>query len=73
MLKPYSTKRPRPIAPEFARTFIEGGWARVNLMYGKRCSVRWFKASGPRELRQQRDAYLASQRMTAAHDCRRQG
>jgi hypothetical protein len=46
MLKPYSTKRPRPIPVEFEPNFIEGGWSRVNHMFGKNPAVRYFTALG---------------------------
>lgn len=59
MLKSYSTKRPRPAPPEFEPAFVAGGWAKVNMMFGKRPSVRWFTALGPVRLRAARDAYVA--------------
>lgn len=49
MLKPYSTKRPRPIPPEFEEFFIRGGWSKVNQAFGKRPSVRYFTALGGTE------------------------
>lgn len=68
MLKAYSTKRTRPIPPEFEPAFIAGGWAKVNHMFGKRPSVRWFTALGPARLRAARIAHL-----TAAAACARNG
>lgn len=62
MLKPYSTKRPRPVPPEFEPTFVAHGWCRVNQMFGKRASVRFFAALGPARLRAARDAHLAAAR-----------
>lgn len=50
MLKPYSTKRPRPIPPEFEEFFIRGGWSKVNQAFGKRPAVRYFTALGPERL-----------------------
>jgi hypothetical protein len=50
MLKPYSTKLARPIPPEFEPSFIAGGWAKVNQMFGKRPAVRYFTALGPERL-----------------------
>lgn len=54
MRKAYSTKRPRPAPPEFEPAFVRGGWAKVNQMFGKRASVRWFTALGPARLRSAR-------------------
>mgnify|MGYP004535177185 CR=1 FL=1 len=54
MLKPYSTKRPKPVPAEFEPNFVAGGWARVNQMYGKRPAVRYFQQSGPDRLRSAR-------------------
>ncbi len=58
MLKPYSTKRARPIPAEFAQNFIEGGWARVSHMYGKNPAWRYWRALGGQSLSLQRDAYV---------------
>jgi hypothetical protein len=65
MFKAYSTKRPRPIPAEFELKFVEGGWAKVNCMYGKRCSQRWFLAAGPQRLREARLAYRSAQRVAS--------
>ncbi|MBB5709323.1 hypothetical protein [Sphingomonas xinjiangensis] len=58
MLKPYSTKRPRPVPPEFEQNFIAGGWARVNQMYGKNPALRYFRVSGPERLSLMRKAHV---------------
>jgi hypothetical protein len=62
MLKPYSTKRPRPIPVEFEQNFIEGGWSRVNHMFGKNPAVRYFTALGSERLRIARLAAVRKQR-----------
>lgn len=49
-LRPYSTKRVRPIPPEFEENFVDGGWPRVNHMYGKRPALRYFHAVGAERL-----------------------
>lgn len=59
MLKPYSTKLPRPVPAEFEQNFIAGGWARVNQMYGKRPAQRYFTLSGPEKLHAARKAAKA--------------
>lgn len=58
--RPFSTKVARPIPPEFEPSFIAGGWPKVNQMFGKRASVRWFAALGPGRLRAARDGVAKS-------------
>lgn len=60
-LKPFSTKLIRPPAPEFEQNFIEGGWPRVNAMYGKRCAYRWYVMTGPEKLKAARLRYRKGQ------------
>lgn|GEM_PF-1784452 len=61
-LKAYSTRRIKRIPPEFEDNFIEGGWPRVNTMYGKRCANRWFVALGAERLKEARKQYLTAAR-----------
>lgn len=56
--RPYSTKKLRPIAPEFEEIFIMHGWSKVNRMYGKRCAHRWYIALGAERLKAARARYL---------------
>ena len=62
MRRPYSTKRSKPAPAEFDQVFVEHGWAKCNLVFGKNPSVRWFSERGPARLRAMRDAYLAGVR-----------
>lgn len=56
--RPYSTKVFRPPAPEFERIFIQHGWSKVNRMFGKRCSTRWYAMLGAERLKAARARYL---------------
>jgi hypothetical protein len=58
MLKPYSTKRPRPIPVEYEREFINHGHDHCKRMFGKRAAQRYFVALGPARLRAARVALL---------------
>lgn len=60
--RPYSTRRARPIPPEFEETFVRQGWCKVNHLWGKRAAVRYFTALGSQRLRAARDAYLETER-----------
>lgn len=62
MPKPYSTKRPRPVPAEFEQNFIDGGWRRVNLMYGKKPAWRYFTALGGEVLSAKREQFKAEKR-----------
>lgn len=58
MRKPYSTKALKPAPAEFEPFFIRRGWTATNEAFGKRATVRWFRALGAARLRAARDAYL---------------
>lgn len=55
----FSTKLARPVPPEFEGLFVQHGWRRVEHVFGKRASFRYFNALGADRLTQARNAYLA--------------
>lgn len=59
-----STKVAQPVPVEFRQVFVEQGWERVNHLFGKRASVRYFTVLGPDCLRAERNAYLDKRRAT---------
>ena len=59
MLKPYSTKAPKPVPAEYERLFVEHGHNRCKCAFGKRAAQRYFVVSGRARLRAARDAWLA--------------
>ena len=59
-----STKVAQPVPVEFRQVFVEQGWERVNHLFGKRASVRYFTVLGPDCLRAERNAYLNKRRAT---------
>jgi hypothetical protein len=61
-----STKVAQPVPVEFRQVFVEQGWERVNHLFGKRASVRYFTVLGPDCLRAERNAYLDKRRATLA-------
>lgn len=78
--KAQSSKVAQPVPVEFREIFVHHGWDRVNHLFGKRASVRYFTALGGERLRAERDAYLeqrksapASRRSAAAPMTARQG
>ena len=62
MLKPYSTKAPKPVPVEYERLFVEHGHNRCKCAFGKRAAQRYFVVSGPARLRAARLAFLAGVR-----------
>lgn len=56
--RPYSTKLFRPPAEEFEQIFVQHGWAKVNRMFGKRCSVRWYAMLGAERLKAARARFV---------------
>jgi hypothetical protein len=62
MLEPYrrpSTKVIPPVPTNFARNFIEGGWRKVERMYGQRDDllIKWKSLAGGQALDDARTAY----------------
>ncbi len=57
MAKPYSTKRPRRIPSDFERFFVENGWTRSNIAFGKRETLRYVTVLGRTRLSQLRREY----------------
>lgn len=51
-----------PVDPEFVGLFCEGGWQRVERIYGKRRVQTWVSAMGRQKLINMRRAYVAEQR-----------
>lgn len=64
--KALSTKVAQPVPIEFRQVFVEQGWERVNHLFGKRASVRYFTLLGPDCLRAERNAYLDKRKATLA-------
>jgi len=60
--KALSTKVAQPVPVEFRQVFVEQGWERVNHLFGKRASVRYFTVLGADRLRAERDAYLGQRK-----------
>lgn len=56
--KAQSSKVAQPVPVEFRQIFVQHGWDRVNHLFGKRASVRYFTVLGADRLRAERDAYL---------------
>lgn len=56
--KAQSSKVAQPVPVEFRQIFVQHGWDRVNHLFGKRASVRYFTVLGADSLRAERDAYL---------------
>lgn len=52
-----SSKVAQPVPVEFRQIFVEHGWDRVNHLFGKRASVRFFTVVGGDRLRKERVAY----------------
>lgn len=57
-MRPYSTKVFRPPAEEFEPLFVQHGWSKVNELFGKRCSVRWYAMLGAERLKAARARYV---------------
>ncbi len=55
--KAQSSKVAQPVPVEFRQLFVQHGWERVNHLFGKRASVRYFTVLGGDRLRAERDAY----------------
>lgn len=62
LLKSQSTKVAQPVPVEFRQIFVQHGWDRVNHLFGKRASSRYFTVLGGDRLRAERDAYLQARR-----------
>lgn len=60
--KAQSTKLAQPVPVEFQQIFVQHGWDRVNHLFGKRASVRFFTVLGADRLRDERHAYLSERR-----------
>lgn len=60
--KAQSTKVAQPVPVEFRELFVQHGWERVNHLFGKRASSRYFTVLGADRLRAERDAYLSLRR-----------
>jgi hypothetical protein len=60
--KAQSSKAPQPVPVEFRQLFVQHGWSRVNHLFGKRASVRYFTALGADRLRAERDAYRSERK-----------
>lgn len=56
--KAQSSKVAQPVPVEFRQLFVRHGWERVNHLFGKRASVRYFTVLGGDRLRAERAAYL---------------
>ena len=56
--KALSSKVAQPVPVEFRDLFVRHGWDRVNHLFGKRASVRYFTVLGGDRLRSERRAYL---------------
>ena len=61
-LKAQSTKVAQPVPAEFRQLFVQHGWERVNHLFGKRASSRYFTVLGAEQLRSERDAYLSARK-----------
>lgn len=63
-----------PIAPDpqFIPKFMEGGWARVNRIWGKRAQV-WIRVIGLQELKAMRREYLVQKAQGVAGKRRVEG
>lgn len=48
------THVPVPVDPEFVQTFIEGGWQRVERIWGKRRVQTWVAVIGRAKMEQMR-------------------
>lgn len=50
--RPPPTKGVPPVPPNFARNFVEGGWRKIERLYGARDDrlLKWIELSGGREL-----------------------
>ena len=60
-----SSKLVPPAPPEFAQQFIEGGWRRIERVYGARNDLvrKWIvMVGGERELKRLRREYMAGRR-----------
>ncbi|WP_010337794.1 hypothetical protein [Sphingobium yanoikuyae] len=60
-----SSKLIPPLPPEFAQQFVEGGWRRIERVYGARNDLvrKWIAmAGGERELKRLRREYMAGRR-----------
>lgn len=66
LLKSQSTKVAQPVPVEFRQIFVQHGWDRVNHLFGKRASVRYFTVLGADRLRTERGAYLSALRSNDA-------
>jgi hypothetical protein len=53
-----STKRARPVPPEFEAEFVQHGHDHCKRLFGKRAAQRYFTALGAERLRAARDAHL---------------
>jgi hypothetical protein len=62
--KAQSSKIAQPVPFEFRQLFVQHGWERVNHLFGKRASVRYFTVLGADSLRAERDAYLDQRKST---------
>lgn len=51
------TSVPVPVDPQFVAKFMEGGWPRVNRLWGKRAQV-WIRVIGLRNLQAMRAQFL---------------
>ena len=65
-LKARSTKVAQPVPVEFRQLFVQYGWERVNHLFGKRASVRYFTVLGGDRLRAERNAHLNQRKSTLA-------
>lgn len=62
LLKSQSTKVAQPVPVEFRQIFVQHGWDRVNHLFGKRASSRYFTVLGADRLRAERVAHLHARR-----------
>jgi len=62
--KAHSSKVAQPVPVEFRQLFVQHGWERVNHLFGKRASVRYFTVLGGDRLRAERDAFRAGRKTT---------
>ena len=66
MRKPYSTKIGKPVPTEFEAKFVEGGWGKVSLIFGKNPALRYYHALGGERLSLMRAAHVRKRRLVAA-------
>lgn len=61
MLRPYSTKRWKPVPPEFREFFVKHGWTRTEHAFGKNETKRYVTALGRAAICAERREYKLQQ------------